>query len=712
MKTNFFNAHHSPIGAFSSLTLGFKGKTGGLGLELGKPADQNFYVGYESVPGHYMALPFFETSEDEAARYDVEKADLIPEEIDPALAVHEAQKSTAQVSSFDTFQRDFDLCTDTFQAGKLSLTLYNQVASVPDPTIATTEEMMEAIVPAIWLELTIDNLGCDHSRRAFIGYSATDPYYALRHLYSENDPNFRGVGQGNLTALCTNDSSVTPAIGFTLETILSQKLEENWTFGLGTTAALIMDVPANTKKTYQFVASFYRSGIATAGMSTAYYYTRYFNDIEAVSQYALNHFDLFCKKCVDGNQLLAQDPLSADQKFMMAHAIRSYYGSTQFLLKDNEPIWVVNEGEYRMMNTFDLTVDQLFYEMKFNPWTVKNELDLFTSRYQYEDTVFFPNDPTPYAGGISFTHDMGVTNVFSRPAYSSYEMYGLTGCFSHMTHEQLVNWICCGAVYAEGSGDKAWLEANLPIFEACFTSMLHRDHPEEDKRTGIMKLDSSRVMGGAEITTYDSLDVSLGQSRNNIYLAGKCWAAYVALEKIFIDANLLELSSHASKQALRCANSLTSSITADGYIPAVLENGNTSRIIPAIEGLIFPYFTGCKEALSPTGPYANYLQVLSDHLKTVLVPGTCLFEDHGWKLSSTSNNSWLSKIYLCQFIAHEILELPHDEAAQAADGAHVNWLLHPEESYWAWSDQMISGVAKGSKYYPRGVTSILWLNYR
>lgn len=44
-----------------------------------------------------------------------------------------------------------------------------------------------------------------------------------------------------------------------------------------------------------------------------------------------------------------------------------------------------------------------------------------------------------------------------------------------------------------------------------------------------------------------------------------------------------------------------------------------------------------------------------------------------------------------------------------ADEAHAAWLLHGRESYWGWSDQMIAGEAKGSRYYPRGVTSILWL---
>jgi len=48
-------------------------------------------------------------------------------------------------------------------------------------------------------------------------------------------------------------------------------------------------------------------------------------------------------------------------------------------------------------------------------------------------------------------------------------------------------------------------------------------------------------------------------------------------------------------------------------------------------------------------------------------------------------------------------------AKQSGDTA---WLLDPKNTYWAWSDQIVSGEAKGSKYYPHGVTSILWLKAR
>ncbi|MNP56810.1 Beta-xylosidase precursor [compost metagenome] len=118
---------------------------------------------------------------------------------------------------------------------------------------------------------------------------------------------------------------------------------------------------------------------------------------------------------------------------------------------------------------------------------------------------------------------------------------------------------------------------------------------------------------------------------------------------------------------------------------------------------------GLTEALDPEGRFGGYIRALDTHLTTVLTEGGCLFPDGGWKLSSTSNNSWLSKIYLCQFIARRILGREWGEQGARADAAHAKWLTHEELSVWSWSDQIIAGEIAGSKYYPRGVTSILWL---
>jgi hypothetical protein len=301
---------------------------------------------------------------------------------------------------------------------------------------------------------------------------------------------------------------------------------------------------------------------------------------------------------------------------------------------------------------------------------------------------------------------MGLANHFSRPGYSAYEKTGLDGCFSYMTHEELVNWLICGLTYEKQTKDRVWLKRSRIVFEQCLESLLRRDHPDPKQRNGVMGFDSSRCSGGGEITTYDSLDVSLGQARNNLYLAVKCWGIYVGLASFFERLGDKRRMDICRVQATHCTDTVCASANPDGLLPAILQEGVQSRIIPAIEGLIVPYSLGLSDALSERGPYKTLIAALKKHLQMVLKPGICLFPDGGWKISSTSDNSWLSKIYLCQFLAENVLGVAYE--AESADRAHAAWLLDPQNTYWAWSDQMISGKAKGSRYYPRGVTAILW----
>jgi len=173
------------------------------------------------------------------------------------------------------------------------------------------------------------------------------------------------------------------------------------------------------------------------------------------------------------------------------------------------------------------------------------------------------------------------------------------------------------------------------------------------------------------------------------------------------------------------ARFLASSAVGDGTIPAVLERdsrGYASRILPAIEGLIYPaWWLTCvinpeaRELLSVAlrHPMINILRRHTAALLTDPQPRN-LFADGGIKLSSTSNNSWMSKIALFQYVCREVLHL-HEENEQiaaifhAADAAHVKWQTEGS-SYWACSDQFVKGVAKASRYYPRIVTAALWLS--
>jgi xylan 1,4-beta-xylosidase len=687
----FFNTQHSPIGAFASFTLGAKGPCGGLGLELGKPADENILIGLENREGgSFSCLPFCDPVKDDSSTFDTGTG---------------SQESQCPLHPFadDAITRTLKPATDSWKAGDLTFTIHTPVCPAPPPGAARSVREL-AYAPALAVEITVDNRGGSRSRRCFFGFQSNDPVRHMRRL--DDTAPFPGIACGQHKAIASQSPGVWSAQSFTFEQILGELLPANSGWGLGRLGLLVGSTPAGKIKTFRFAVCFFRGGIVTTGMEARYHYTRFFDSIESVASYALKNFHALKNRGTAFDRSFDRSALSPERKFMLAQALHSYYGSTQLLDIDKETMWIVNEGEYRMMNTFDLTVDQLFLEMELNPWTVANELDWFTKRYSFRDKVRLPGSGREHPGGIGFTHDMGMANHFTLPGRSVYEKAGVHGCFSHMTHEELVNWLVCGLVYQHRTENKAWVRKNLPVFRACLDSLTARDHPDASQRDGLMSADSSRCEGGSEITTYDSLDVSLGQARNNLYLGVKTWGVYLGLSRFFLLHQDPQRHALCQSQADRCARTIVASADENGFLPAVLHENVPSRIIPAIEGLIIPWSLGLKDSLDPAGPYADLLAALKKHLLAVLRPGLCKFPDGGWKISSTSDNSWLSKVYLCQFIAETVFGLPADHEA---DRVHARWLLDPRNHYWAWSDQMLAGEAKASKYYPRGVTSILWL---
>jgi len=242
-ENNFFNAHHSPIGAFSSFTLGFPGNGGGLDLELGRSPRKNIYIGVESIDrkGHYDALPFFGQNEDESKRYDIENPDPDP---DKPLIIHPFKR--------DEVERDFQVGTDTWKAGDITFSIYSQVHGVEDPKTASDEELKLTLVPAVIAELTIDNRQGKETRRAFFGYEGSDVYSSMRRI-DDTEETLTGIAEGRLTAIAAKRGTMKSGMHFSMENILTTPLEENWTFGLGPLGTLIADVPAGEKATYQFL---------------------------------------------------------------------------------------------------------------------------------------------------------------------------------------------------------------------------------------------------------------------------------------------------------------------------------------------------------------------------------------------------------------------------------------------------------------------------
>jgi len=715
MTNIFYNSHHSPAGAFASFTLGYKGASGGLGIELTGPACQNVYIGAESVvPGQYQALPFYKDQQDDDECRPNSQDDNRPKR--------------AKITPFadGAIAREMTPGCDCWRAGDIEFKIYTPHPSVPDPASAGADELKRAIIPAVFVELTLDNTAHRVPRRAFFGYEGNDPYSAMRRYVCED---VKGVGQGRITGIFTDDTSVDCALAFSVNELLAvENLEDKLPFGLGTAGLVLMTAAAGEKRTWRFAVCFYRDGIVTTGKEASYLYTRYFRDVVDVARCGLDSFDLYKQSSIDPSVAFASrrdaspgskaDPqefsripegcapgLSDERRFLLSQSIKSYYGATELLVDANgAPLWIVVEGAYRMINTLDLAIDHLFFEMRKNPWAVRSILDQYAGDYYYHDDVKDVSGKVS-KGGISFTHDMGVANAFSPPNRSAYELRGLTGCYSYMTQEQLANWIICAGVYWSGAGDDRWLASRREIIEQCLTSMVNRDGVDDESRDGVMDLDSALTGGGAEITTYDNVDTALGQARRSSYIAVKCWAAYLALERMFGKLGLTGPASSAAAQAKKCAYTILRYKRDDGIIPAILEDSNEAMTLSLVEGLIYPYKMGMFDDADFINRYGGFVDALKKHFEAALA-SCCKFGDGAWKMSKTADNSWPSKTFLCQFISEKIFGRAADEAA---DRAHAAWLLDPDNAFFAFSDQMSAGKVCGSAYYPRGVTAILWV---
>jgi hypothetical protein len=748
-----FNAQHAPVGAFMSFTCGHFGSGGGIGVEIGKPANQNLYIGVKrggrSAVAPIKCLPFVRGagSASGAGAFTSAAANFQVDQAQPAKA-----SASLNYYAADEIRRHYGWASDTWVTPDFSFAIYSPFTPIPEPGAADLDAMRDALLPAVIATLTVDNRSGAETKTAVFAIDFPDAGTRLLTMSSSDDADDRShVGfawrrsmgvLGMLEGGGGGGGGVESSDLFAFQrwSVAEGVADVNSVHELGSCGGVAVEVPPGEMRTLVLAIGVYLDGIVTTGLEGRYYYTRFYSRLEDVLAAALHRADKIRCDATRLDRRLLTSRRSPDQQFLVAHGTRGYYGSTQLLEVGGEAFFIVNEGEYCMMNTLDLAVDHAFWELEHNPWVVRNILDNLARRYSYHDNVRAKGSTQLLPGGISFCHDMGVNNNFSRPGHSSYELAHLSGCFSYMTQEQLCNWILLASCYVAASGDRKWLIENAHLLDACAESLRNRADP----RTGVMAYDTARCAGGQEITTYDSLDESLGQARANTYLAAKCWASWIGLEML----NELRRATTPSRAdgvapieslAGKLAHHLERAAGPDGVLPAVLERDNAgfkSRILPAAEALVYPhYWLDCllsrtvdgSEELEPViqqlrralrGPWIDALRrhtvaLLSDPQRRNL------FDDGGIKLSSTSNNSWMSKIALIQHVTRQVLRLCDGNGAEAArltnlfataDAAHVYWQTLGISAFWACSDQMVKGVAKASRYYPRLITAALWLD--
>lgn len=676
-----YYSQHGIWGAYASFVLGKQGKGGGFCLAGVKPPAHHLYIGYaqDGQPG--KLLPFMSEGE----HFDGSTAFTAKKE------AGEAQKPYS-FFAVDEISRSVTLGSETFRAQKMSMVISSFFGAKSDPHQASIATLRDDFCPTLMISLTFDNTKEQVPLHGFFGMQSV-----MRVLSDSTDGRLLGLACGTGYGFATlADDAVSEILDWDCLAAAFTRQQSPVIKRLSEEGGLLFEVAPRTKRTFTLVLGVYESGVVTSLLATQRYYTSLFCDLEDVLEHGLSLLRKRQRQAQEMDQLLDECTLSSDQKLLIANAAHAYNASTELLLDNlGRPLFIVNEGEYRMMNTLDLVVDQAFWELAFSSWTLRLELEFLLERSSYTDSQ-----------GLAFCHDQGVADSFSVKGYSVYELPNLVDCFSYMSYEETLNWALTACLYVHNTGDLLWAKEMRMTFARILSSLIARDQNGD----GIMDCDSSRCEEGSEITTYDSLDVSLGQARNNLYLAVKAWGTFHSLASLFAKLDDRAKCEAATSMADTIATTVCSYFLEDEqYIPAVFESGNRSMIIPAVEGLVYPYFCGATQEVDLKGRNQHFLSTLRQHLVTVLQEGRCIDAvSGGWKLSSTSNNTWLSKIFLNQFVASNLLGI--DDQLVRREQQHCHWLFGTH-SIHGMTDQVdsTSGKDLGSRLYPRLVTSILWM---
>jgi hypothetical protein len=665
----FFDVDHSPVGAWSTFIYGMEA-SGGVQV-------------CKQPGGDGTLIP------DQGVIVAVKNGTM--ERVMPFTSKQKSLPAGALVTDREV-TRALGACTDSWRIPMgVSWVHYTPVWPMKDWQSATIEEKRRFVLPVTWMQYTIDN-------RA--GSQETQLLFSLQQTAE------RARGLAGFDGYVVDQNTTIAVKSGDAELLTAGQVKQ--AFGLdGATSAFCVHVAPGTQKVVTFYIAHYKDGIEAQfeDQPLKLMYDALYSDLNDILKTAESSLAAVIAECGAMDSKLAGCGQDEERKFLAADTLHSYqYNTILHATPKLDPVWAVIEGECSCINTFDLTVDHVFYELAMHPWTVRNELDHFVNPYSFTDELSLPGQTQRYPGGLGFCHDMG-----SRVNFSSGEKGASYP--NLMTQEELQNWIICAALYWKTTGDDAWLARNKDIFNRALESMQLRDDIDPAKRDGITTYVSNFGNRSREITTYDAMDASLQHPNDSLYIAVKSFACYTMLSPVFAALGEPEQQRQSeAAEAYTAKGILAHWDAAHEFFPALLNGTSTSSIIPAIEGLAYPYAMGLKSEVALDGPNADLIKHLKTHITTILVPGVCIdAQTKGWNLSSSSSTTWLSKVYLSQYITENILGIKNAATGHDADAAHYAYEVLGAPAV-GWTDQIYtsSHIAYGCRHYPRGVTSALW----
>ncbi len=698
-NAKFYQTHHSPIGAWASLTFG--APDCGMGIEVQNPgADAIGSMLIGAADQKEMKTIGFIKKNGEAEKKTAAEGDAEQKKnflLEKMLEMYQILPEAAVT-------RTLTPSMDRYQAGRLSFTVYTPYRALTDPLLAEIPKI--ECVPGLLMDVEYDNTDGEEDVTVYFGVMLDD----MKRLYAE---------EGAEPALtCRNDwmFASDPADGsFAVRGMDAVRYLRAGTGHVHENGPgfLCKRIPAGEKGCLPLVWCVYQNAGSTGACDTVYYYNRYFASMREIPPFLFAHADEIRKEAISLDRELTEERvrenrMTESQAELFGQSLRAYYASTQLLLDGEKRVhWNVCEGAYLWRNTMDLCADHLAWELYQNPWVVRQIMDEYIDCYTYEDQVYFADKDEISDGGISFTHDMGCFFHYSAHGKSGYERENdsRNGFYFYMTTEELLNGIYCIAAYAIVSGDTKWLGERLELLLQLMTSLENRDAQDPADRNGILNGVSTKSGGcHLESTTYDALDHSLLEASGNLYVFIKTIGSLLLLQKCFERTGCGEGAERASSMLKRCMDSLPvfydethKRMRANAY--ADIEG----YVIAAVEALVVPGLCGVASDLPD-----RFMEYVREHAQNCLQEGVCINkETGGLQLSSSSMNTWPSKTILTIFALEHLLKLAvPDSVKRELEG----W-CQVSARRCTISDQIQCDTRQvvGATYYPRIITSAVWI---
>lgn len=448
-------------------------------------------------------------------------------------------------------------------------------------------------------------------------------------------------------------------------------------------------------------------------MPLRFYYTRYWNHVDEVVEYAIEQVDFLLDQSQGFETLLSRSERSPEEKWLAAIAFRSDMANTFLLLDEKDRArFILSEGRFRHLNTVDVAHETELMAV-FAPYRLRIQLETwldYIARKEVDRGLTIYDEP--HKEGMSAAeygpfiyHDVGnLPNVSETSDY----WFG-----PHMAVEENTNYALLLYWYWKITGDDEFVMSNLGMLDILLYSVMNRD----TDGNGI-------VDNGMGWSTYDNAD-AIKRSPENIYLGMKQFAAYLVAADMFeklairdgdeliedvegvVDGSgvgyreaRLDNEALRMKQAKKyrdeaslLANTLQQAYDHYGYLPCSLDEsfaGWDQYSIVLTEPLFLPGLSGFQSEIID-----SMLPVFKSNYEQAMERSKA---DYGIKMSSDEEGTWFSKIMANDVVAMYWFGKDYSSASYAYDWNSNN--------FYAYNDGIdhTGNNAWIGFWYPRGVS--------